>query len=104
MRPANSVFGNLGTTIFSVMSALAAEHGAINLGQGFPDDELWEDTQSSGRQIRETLLCWYPGTGDPTGQRFEIMRPENGQAPILGIKQVVELVDAAQYRAWHHLE
>src|SRR5690349_11404394 len=28
---------NVGTTIFTVMSALAAEHGAINLGQGFPD-------------------------------------------------------------------
>lgn len=26
-----------GTTIFSVMSALATEHGAINLAQGFPD-------------------------------------------------------------------
>ena len=28
---------HVGTTIFSVMSALATEHGAINLGQGFPD-------------------------------------------------------------------
>ena len=28
---------NVGTTIFSVMSALAAEHKAVNLGQGFPD-------------------------------------------------------------------
>ncbi len=27
----------VGTTIFSVMSALAAEHKAVNLGQGFPD-------------------------------------------------------------------
>ena len=27
----------VGTTIFSVMSRLAAEHGAINLSQGFPD-------------------------------------------------------------------
>ncbi|MBT9596744.1 MAG: pyridoxal phosphate-dependent aminotransferase [Vitreoscilla sp.] len=27
----------VGTTIFSVMSALAAKHGAVNLGQGFPD-------------------------------------------------------------------
>lgn len=27
----------LGTTVFTVMSALAAEHQAINLGQGFPD-------------------------------------------------------------------
>ncbi len=26
-----------GTTIFTVMSALAAQHGAVNLGQGFPD-------------------------------------------------------------------
>ncbi len=28
---------HVGTTIFTIMSALAAEHGAINLGQGFPD-------------------------------------------------------------------
>ncbi|MDH6299327.1 pyridoxal phosphate-dependent aminotransferase [Polynucleobacter sphagniphilus] len=28
---------NVGTTIFTVMSALAAKHSAINLGQGFPD-------------------------------------------------------------------
>jgi len=27
----------VGTTIFSVMSALASEHQAVNLGQGFPD-------------------------------------------------------------------
>ncbi|RYF89421.1 MAG: aminotransferase class I/II-fold pyridoxal phosphate-dependent enzyme, partial [Chitinophagaceae bacterium] len=28
---------NSGTTIFTVMSALAAKHNAVNLGQGFPD-------------------------------------------------------------------
>jgi methionine transaminase len=28
---------NVGTTIFTVMSALASEHRAVNLGQGFPD-------------------------------------------------------------------
>ena len=28
---------NVGTTIFTVMSALAAEKNAVNLGQGFPD-------------------------------------------------------------------
>lgn len=27
----------VGTTIFTVMSALAAKHGAVNLGQGYPD-------------------------------------------------------------------
>ena len=30
---------NVGTTIFTVMSALASETGAVNLGQGFPDFE-----------------------------------------------------------------
>ncbi len=29
----------VGTTVFSVMSALATQHNAINLGQGFPDFE-----------------------------------------------------------------
>jgi methionine transaminase len=29
----------VGTTIFTVMSALATEHNAVNLGQGFPDFE-----------------------------------------------------------------
>lgn len=28
---------NVGTTVFTVMSALASEKGAVNLGQGFPD-------------------------------------------------------------------
>lgn len=28
---------NVGTTIFTSMSALAQQHGAVNLGQGFPD-------------------------------------------------------------------
>src|SRR6218665_2561919 len=28
---------HVGTTIFTVMSALASEHQAVNLGQGFPD-------------------------------------------------------------------
>ena len=28
---------NVGTTVFTVMSALAVKHGAVNLGQGFPD-------------------------------------------------------------------
>ena len=35
--PLTSRLPEVGTTIFSVMSALAAKHGAVNLGQGFPD-------------------------------------------------------------------
>ena len=39
MRPLNPVFASRPVTIFQVMSALANEHGAINLGQGFPDED-----------------------------------------------------------------
>ncbi len=33
----NSKLPDVGTSIFTVMSQLAVEHGAVNLGQGFPD-------------------------------------------------------------------
>ncbi|WP_068878516.1 MULTISPECIES: aminotransferase [unclassified Phenylobacterium] len=35
---ANAIFSNLPTTIFEEMSGLARALGAVNLGQGFPDD------------------------------------------------------------------
>lgn len=37
MLALNSKLPDVGTTIFTTMSALAAKHDAINLGQGFPD-------------------------------------------------------------------
>ena len=39
----HSKLPNVGTTIFTVMSALATEYNAVNLGQGFPDYEMSED-------------------------------------------------------------
>lgn len=35
----NSTYAALGTTVFEVMSRLSAERGAVNLGQGFPEDD-----------------------------------------------------------------
>lgn len=35
----NRVYASLGTTVFETMSRLAAERGAINLGQGFPEED-----------------------------------------------------------------
>ena len=37
VKPGNSVLSSYGTTIFETMSRQAAEHGAVNLGQGFPE-------------------------------------------------------------------
>ena len=45
MSPLNihSKLPNVGTTIFTVMSALATEYNAVNLGQGFPDYNMSEE-------------------------------------------------------------
>ena len=45
MRTTNPIYTGLPTTIFEVMSRLAIEHGAINLGQGFPDVDGPEDVR-----------------------------------------------------------
>jgi len=39
----HSKLPNVGTTIFTVMSALSVKHDAVNLGQGFPDFEMNEN-------------------------------------------------------------
>jgi aspartate/methionine/tyrosine aminotransferase len=36
-QPMAARLAGFGTTVFSEFSALAAKHGAVNLGQGFPD-------------------------------------------------------------------
>jgi len=41
--PIQSKLPRVGTTIFTVMSSLAAELGAVNLGQGFPDYPMSEE-------------------------------------------------------------
>ena len=51
--PIDSKLPRVGTTIFTVMSRLAAEHGAINLSQGFPDfdppEELLKALEKAAR-------------------------------------------------------
>jgi aspartate/methionine/tyrosine aminotransferase len=53
MKPTNPIFTGLPTTVFEVMSRLAAETGAINLGQGFPDVDGPEEIR---RVAAETVL------------------------------------------------
>lgn len=56
----------VGTTIFTVMSALAAQHGAVNLGQGFPDfdcDPALLDAVN--RAMRSGLNQYPPMAGVP---------------------------------------
>lgn len=56
----------VGTTIFTVMSALAAEKGAVNLGQGFPDFEGDPRLVDAVTQAMQGGLNQYPPmTGVP---------------------------------------
>jgi methionine aminotransferase len=56
----------VGTTIFTVMSALATETGAINLGQGFPDFNCDPKlTSAVDAAMREGLNQYAPMSGVP---------------------------------------
>jgi N-succinyldiaminopimelate aminotransferase len=58
--------GDLKPTIFAEMSALAASTGAINLGQGFPDQDGPEEVLEAARQaISDGLNQYPPGRGMP---------------------------------------
>lgn len=63
-RALNPVFATRPVTIFQVMSALARRHGAINLGQGFPDEDgPRELLESAARAILEDSNQYAPVLG-----------------------------------------
>ncbi|MGH6971205.1 MAG: aminotransferase class I/II-fold pyridoxal phosphate-dependent enzyme, partial [Caulobacteraceae bacterium] len=53
---ANPIYEALPTTIFTLMSGLAQEAGAINLGQGFPDEP---GPEAIRRRAAEETLSGY---------------------------------------------
>ncbi len=56
----SSKLPHVGTTIFSVMSALAAEHQAINLSQGFPDYDGPEALKARVKHYLDQGFNQYP--------------------------------------------
>jgi N-succinyldiaminopimelate aminotransferase len=60
MRGANLYLQQIGTTIFTVMSALANEHRSINLGQGFPDTEGPRDVVLAAAEALQDQRNQYP--------------------------------------------
>ena len=60
MKPGNTVLSSFGTTIFEVMSRLAQAHGAVNLGQGFPDGNGPDDVVEAGVEYLRNGVNQYP--------------------------------------------
>ncbi|WP_206933391.1 aminotransferase [Roseococcus thiosulfatophilus] len=70
MQPMNHLLSATGTTIFTVMSALAVQHGAINLGQGFPDYDGPEDViEAAAAALKDGRNQYPPMTGVPELRR-----------------------------------
>jgi aspartate/methionine/tyrosine aminotransferase len=66
MRSTNPLFTGMPTTIFEVMSRLAIEHEAVNLGQGFPDvDGPLEVRQAAADALRQGPNQYPPMMGLP---------------------------------------
>lgn len=65
-RAVGSKLPKVGTTIFTVMSQLAAETGAVNLGQGFPDFAVPDRLMDAlARAMREGRNQYAPMPGLP---------------------------------------
>ncbi|HZD11635.1 MAG TPA: methionine aminotransferase [Candidatus Binatia bacterium] len=59
-----------GTTIFAEMTMLANEHGAVNLGQGFPDFAAPDFIKEAAREsIARDINQYAPGSGQPRLRR-----------------------------------
>ena len=82
-RRYNPVFAGLPTTIFTVMSGLAVEHEAINLGQGFPDNEGPDDVRAKAADA--------------------LMHGSNQYPPMLGLPELRQAV-ARHYGRFHGVE
>lgn len=83
MKPLNTVFTNLPTTIFEEMSRRARETGAVNLGQGFPDDPGPLDVREAA--ARAAIEGW------------------NQYPPMLGLPELRAAI-AAHYAHWQGLD
>src|ERR671917_1599854 len=79
----NQVFAALPVSVFEVMSRLAREHAAVNLGQGFPDDPGPEDVR---RKAAEAVVDGW-----------------NQYPPMMGVPELRAAI-AAHYKRWQGLE
>lgn len=76
----NPIFADIETSVFEVMSRHARETGAVNLGQGFPDDPGPEDVRRKAAQA--------------------VVEGWNQYPPMMGLPELRQAV-AKHYQHWH---
>lgn len=79
----NPLFANMPVNVFTRMSALAVEHGAVNLGQGFPDFGWPDDVVAKAAEA--------------------LISGSNQYAPMTGLPELRRAI-AGHYRAHQALE
>src|SRR2546423_2009994 len=79
----NSVFANLPVSVFEVMSRLAREQDAVNLGQGFPDGPFPEDVLAKAADAVVNGWNQYP--------------------PMMGLPELRRAV-SVHYKHWQNLD
>ena len=79
----NPVFADLPTSVFEVMSRLARERDAVNLGQGFPDDPGPEDVR---RKAAEAVISGW-----------------NQYPPMMGLPELRQAA-AAHFKRFQNLD
>src|SRR4051794_804266 len=79
----NPLFAQLPTTVFEAMSVLARDTGAINLGQGFPDDPGPEDVRAKAAEA--------------------VLHGDNQYPSMMGIPELRSAI-AAHYAHWRGLD
>lgn len=77
-RPLNPVFADRPVTIFQIMTELANAHGAVNLGQGFPDEDGPQDILDAAARA--------------------VAKGPNQYAPVMGVPELRQAVARANKR------
>jgi len=88
----------VGTTIFTVMSRLAAEHGAINLSQGFPDFDCAPELRALVTRYFNAGLNQYPPmAGVPVLREAVAEKAESLYGTAYDVEHEVTIVPGATY-------
>ena len=86
----------VGTTIFTVMSQLAMEHGAVNLGQGFPDFSVPQFLADElAKAMREGKNQYAPMSGIPALRQAIVAKTQACYGRVVNVDSEITVTSGA---------